>query len=300
VYSIKVGYVQNDKDPLTQGLFYLADILKKDTNGRIEVKVFASGVLGDTPDVLQQAQSGMDIGLLVDAGRFADYVPELMIFDAPYLFKNFDEANTFAQSDMFKGWTDKVIPLGARICSWNWYQGPRQFWTQNEIKGISDLKNQKIRTGSSPMWQATIEALGAKPVALPWGETYTSIQQKVCDGTESQVPGAYGIKLNEVTKYMTRTNHFQLLTGMAVSEAWYQKLPDDLKKIFMEDCVKAGAYASQITLDNISRMESEMTAKGLTIKDIDMEPFIQATEKVYAKFEGFPELRKQIRAIVEK
>ena len=85
-YSIKIGYVQTEKDPLTQGLFRMADELKKKTNGKILVEVMHSGVLGDTPDVLRQAQTGMNIGLLVDAGRFADYVPEIMILDAPYLF----------------------------------------------------------------------------------------------------------------------------------------------------------------------------------------------------------------------
>lgn len=299
IYSIKIGYVQNEKDPLSQGLFYLAKQLNKRTNGQIKVEVMASGILGDTPEVLEQAQTGMPIGLLIDAGRFADYVPEMIIFDAPYLFRNFKEADKFAKSDLFHSWIEKIIPCGVRICSWNWYQGPRQFWTQKEIRTLADLKNLKIRTGTSPMWQATVRALGAKPVALAFSETYTGIQQKVCDGTELQVPGAYGAKMYEVTKYMTKTNHFQLLTGLAVSEKWYQSLPAKLQKIFIEESNKAGEYASQITINGISKMEAEMKSKGLTISEIDQEPFIKATEKVYDQFEGFSKLRSRIREIME-
>ena len=299
-YSIKIGYVQNEKDPHSQGLFHMAEELNKRTSGRIKMDVMHSGVLGDTSDVLQQAQTGMNIGLLVDAGRFSDYAPELMIFDAPYLFKDFNEASKFAQSDMFKGWVGKVIPSGVRIVAWNCYQGPRHFWTNKEIKSIDDLKNLKIRTTTGPVWQATVEAFGAKPVALPWGELYMAIQQKVVDGAEAQVPGAYGIKLFEVTKYLTKTAHFHLLTGMAVSEKWFQSLPADLQKIFLEEAVKGGEFGSGIVLKNISVMEADMASKGLIIRDIDLTPFRQAGEKVYEKFKGFQDLRKQIRQIVEK
>lgn len=298
-YSIKIGYVQTEKDPLTQGLFRMADELKKKTNGKILVEVMHSGVLGDTHDVLRQAQTGMNIGLLVDAGRFADYVPEIIILDAPYLFNNFNEANKFVKSNLFIEWTKKVIPSGVRIVAWNYYQGPRHFWTQKEIKSIDDLKNLKIRTTTGPVWQATVTAFGAKPVALPWGELYMAIQQKVVDGAEAQVIGGYGIKLYEVTKYLTKTEHFHLLTGMAISEKWFQNLPMEYQTLFINEANQAGEYSSNIVLNKISEVEKEMITKGLIIKEIDLGPFKEAAEKVYENFKNFTSIRKEIRKIVD-
>ncbi|QTQ13371.1 TRAP transporter substrate-binding protein DctP [Treponema parvum] len=299
-YVLKLSYVQNEEDPLTKGLYKLAESIKTATKGDFEIQVFPSGLLGDTADVVEQVKTGSNIGLLTDAGRFSGNLIEIGILDAPYLFDTYEEGNKIVQSDLFKSWTDRLQKDGYRVCSFNWYQGARNFITNKPIKSMADLKGLKIRTGSSPVWQATVDAFGCKPTSLAQGEVYSAIQQKVVDGAEQQDMATYGLKLYEVTKYITRTQHFQLMTGLVVSESWFQKLPESYRKLLIEESIKAGEYASNLTMQNIKRADAEMVKAGTVINEIDLAEFKAAGNKVYAKFSGFADIKKQIDKIIGK
>ncbi|MGI5173966.1 TRAP transporter substrate-binding protein DctP [Treponema sp. OMZ 840] len=299
-YVLKLSYVQNEEDPLTKGLYKLAENVGAATNGDFEIQVFPSGLLGDTADVVEQVQTGSNIGLLTDAGRFSGNLLEIGILDAPYLFDTYEEGNKIVQSDLFRGWTDRLQKDGYRVCSFNWYQGARNFITNKPIKSMADLKGLKIRTGSSPVWQATVDAFGCKPTSLAQGEVYSAIQQKVVDGAEQQDMATYGLKLYEVVKYITKTQHFQLLTGLVVSEAWFQKLPERYQKILIEESIKAGEYASNLTLQNISRANEQMRKAGIVINEIDLAEFKKAGDNVYKKFNGFSDIKKEIDKILGK
>lgn len=300
VYELSVGYVQNDKDPLTQGLYYLADSVAERTNGKVKIEVFPSGLLGDTADVLEQCKTGAAIGLLSDAGRFSDYVPEIGILDAPYLFDTYDEGNKITQSDMFLEWMERLQPEGFRVCSFNWYQGARNYLTVEPVNSLEDAKELKIRTGGSPVWQSTINAFGSKATSLPQNDVYAAIQGKVVEGAEQQVTAVYGLQLFEVAKNYALTNHFQLMTGLVVSEKWFQSLPTEYQQIFLEESVKAGEHASSITLDNVGRMLSEMEEMGLKVVEVDLDEWKQASEVVYQENEGFIEIREQVKKILDK
>lgn len=298
VYTLKMSTVLPEGDQLPVHMQKLADSLLERSNGRLKVEVLAAGVLGDTVQVLEQAKSGMNVAVILDAGRFADYVPAMNIFEAPYIFNNYDEALKFTQSDMFNGWVKEAEQYGIHVSSWNWFQGARHYWTQKEIKSIADFKNLKIRTGSSPMWQEIIKAFGATPVAIAGNEVYSALQQKVVDGMDAQITTSGNFE--EVLSHITKTNQFLLLSGIVVGQQWYASLPDDLKVMLDEEVTKFGTEYSNYMLDNLESMEAELIKRGFTINDFDLEAAKKATDVVYDKFPGFRELKTQIRAIVEK
>ncbi|MEW9673058.1 C4-dicarboxylate TRAP transporter substrate-binding protein [Ammoniphilus sp. 3BR4] len=300
-YLIKVGYTQNENDPLTKGLYKLSENVKQRTNGKLVVEVYPNSQLGDTPDVLEQAKAGANVGLLVDAGRLADYVPEIGVIDAPYLYETYEEGKKLVTSDLFNGWTQQVADkAGIKVASFNWYQGARHMLTNKPIEKPEDLQGLKIRTTGSKVWQATVEAMGAKPTSMAWAEIYSGLQQKVIDGAEAQNAGTYGSKLYETVDYLTKTGHFQLMTGLVVGNDWFNSLPEDYQKIFLEESLNAGDYASEMIISDSSELEEKMKAEGLTINEVDLAPFMQATDKVYDDFPGFRELQKEIRGIIGK
>ena len=71
-----------------------------------------------------------------------------------------------------------------------------------------------------------------------------------------------------------------------------------MQQIVQEEALKAGDYASNLTLDFMKQVEKDVQAKGMTVNEVDLAPFVAATESVYKKF-GYEELRKQITAIIE-
>ena len=67
-----------------------------------------------------------------------------------------------------------------------------------------DLKGQRVRTPPAPIWQESVRALGASPVAMAFGEMYPALQQKAIDGVELVYNNIPGGRFYEVLKHVGR------------------------------------------------------------------------------------------------
>jgi TRAP-type C4-dicarboxylate transport system substrate-binding protein len=161
----------------------------------------------------------------------------------------------------------------------------------------ADLSGVRMRTPGAPVWLETVRALGATPTPMPWAEVYSALQMKAIDAAEAQDPATYGQRLYEVIKYVTKTGHIQLITGLVGSQAWFDKLPADLQLIVREEALKAGDTASNATIDSLANYEKLMGEKGVKVVDIDIKPFVESTSVVYEKL-GYTDLRKQVNAVL--
>lgn len=300
-YTLKLGTALTDEDPIYEGLKDFSEAVKERTDGKVTIEIFGSGSLGEDNDIIEQAKTGANVAVLVDSGRLADMVPEIGILTAPYIVDNFDEANKVAQSDLFKGWSDKLATdHNLQILSFNWYQGERHMLTNKPIETPEDLEGLKIRTMGSPVALATMESLGMSPAGIAWTEVYPGLQQGVIDAAEAQHPATYGANLHEVVDYLTKTRHFQLITGIVAGADWMSNLPSDYQKIIYEEAQKQGEIASENTVKSLEEYEQKLIDEGVTVNEVDVAPFKEKTNAVYEEFDGYTELREKINKILGK
>ena len=197
-------------------------------------------------------------------------------------------------SPLFETWVEKLRKsAGLQILSFNWWQGERHLVTNVPVTVPADLAGVRMRTPGAPVWMETIRAMGATPTPMGWSEVYTALQQKVIDAVEAQDPAVYNSRLYEVTKYLTKTAHINLITGIVTSAAWFDSLPADLQVIVREEALKAGDQASRATGASLLSYEKQMAEKGMTVVEVDVAPFRAATLSVYDKL-GYGDLRKEI------
>ena len=142
-----------------------------------------------------------------------------------------------------------------------------------------------------------LAAMGATPTPMGWTEVYPALQQKVIDGAEAQDPATYGARLYEVIKYITKTGHINLITGIVTSAGWFDSLPADYQKVLRDESLAAGDEASHMTADSLANYEKMMADQGVTINEIDVTPFVEATRGVYDKL-GYGELHKELEPIL--
>src|SRR3546814_7063229 len=142
-----------------------------------------------------------------------------------------------------------------------------------------------MRTPGAPVWMETIRAMGATPTPMGLAEVYTALQQQVIDAVEAQSPAVYTSRLYEVTEYLTKSGHINLITGIVTSAAWFDSLPADLQKIMREEALKAGDQASRATEASLIDFEKQMDAKGMTVTTIHGAPFREEQAGVSAKLE---------------
>jgi tripartite ATP-independent transporter DctP family solute receptor len=299
-YTLSVNTALAITDPLYKGLESFVAGVAEASGGRIEVKLFPNSQLGPDEDVLEQARAGAPVAVIVDGGRLATFQNEFGIMGAPYLADGYDGVRKVATSPLFEEWVTKLHDNAQlQVLSFNWWQGERHLFTNVPVNGPADLAGLRIRTPGAPVWVETVTAMGGVPTPMPFAEVYSALEQKALDAAEVQLPAANGAKLFEVTKFLTKTGHINLLTGMVTSGAWYDSLPADLQKVLRDEALEAGDVGSYGTRDALAQIEKDLAAAGMTVSEADKAVFQAATAGVYDKL-GYGALRDTVQKIASE
>jgi TRAP-type C4-dicarboxylate transport system substrate-binding protein len=298
-YTLKMSTQIADTSTMVSGFKAWAEAVKQRTNGGLIIEVYTAAQLGTDEELIERARDGENVAVLTDGGRMGNYVKDIGIIGMAYIGDNYDELNKIIETAIFKSWDAALVKEGVRILSYNWYDGPRNFYTNKVIKVPTDLNGLRIRTPGAPVWARSIASLGATPVAMPWNASYNAIQKDEIDGVEIQSTSAYPNRIYEVTKFLTKTEHFQLANFIMCGEEWFSTLPSEYQKILMEECTKAGIENAAQILAAAEDFEQLMVKEGMTINHVDKTPFIAASEKAYEEL-GFRPLRDKIWAEIGK
>lgn len=295
-YILKVNTALSETDPL---FVALTDVFEKTveekTNGEVQVEIYSGSQLGNDEDVLEQALVGAGVGVITDPGRLSNYVYDIGALQAPYIVDSYEEALKLFETDAYKKMESELQNNGFQILSFNYYQGERELFTKNPVKGPEDLKGQRIRSSGSKVVSSTLEAMGANTSVLAWSEAYQALQQQVIEGVEVHLSAAVGSSMQEVTKYLAFTGHQQLLTALVISDSWYQKLPQEYQTILKEASYEAGTSASENVIVKNEDYLKTLTDGGIEVVECDKEAFRNACEKVYDELK-YTEIKAAIDA----
>ncbi|NRO98626.1 DctP family TRAP transporter solute-binding subunit [Paraburkholderia sp. NMBU_R16] len=206
--------------------------LEKRSNGAMLVQIYPNAQMGTERDIGQAVRNGtLEVGVI--GVGLTNWVPEVSITDAPYLWKSRDQAyRAFAGAfgDDLRascrekgfgliGWTD----LGFR-CITN---------SKRQIRSVNDMQGLKMRVPISKAYIAMVQAMGATTAAVDLSELYLALRQGVADGQETPPTVVKSNKYYEVQKYVAKTDHV-LTTGYSVtSTKYFDGLSATEKQTFM-------------------------------------------------------------------
>jgi len=283
-YVLKFNHVLGAAEPYHLGFTKWAKNVEAKTKGGLKIEVFHSAQLGVEEDIIEQIRAGANIGQNTDSARMGNYVPGIAIMNGPYFAENLEEVAKLTKSPTVKGFLDDLSnKYGLKILSFSWVQGYRHFFTNKPIRTPEDLKGLRIRTPPAPIWQESIRALGATPVALAFGEMYPALQSKVMDGVELVYNNIPAGRFYEVLKYVSETRHIMLVNFEAISAKWFNTLPLDYQKILVEECDKAGIETSKLIMEKLEKeVKADLIKRGMiVVEDVNIPAFKKAGEKAY-------------------
>ncbi len=283
-YTLRFNHVLGPSEPYHQGFLNWAKAVEEKTKGGLKIEVFHSAQLGVEEDIIEQIRQGANIGQNTDSARMGNYVPGIAIMNGPYFAETLEEVQKLKELPTVKQWLDELANKhGLKVLSFSWVQGYRHFFTNKPIRRPEDLKGLRIRTPPAPIWQESIRALGATPVALAFGDMYPALQQKVADGVELVYNNIPAGRFYEVLKYANETRHIMLINFEVISSKFFNSLPADYQKILVEECERAGVETSKLILEKLEKeVKQQLKDKGMiVVEDVDIEAFKKAGEKAY-------------------
>jgi len=282
-YVLKFNHVLGAKEPYHDGFTNWAKAVEAKTKDGLKIEVFHSAQLGVEEDIIEQIRQGANIGQNTDSARLGNYIPGIAIMNGPYFAENLEEVAKLRNSPTVKAWNDELASkFGLKVVSFNWVQGYRHFFTNKQVRTPEDLKGMRIRTPPAPIWQESVRALGAAPVALAFGEMYPALQQKAIDGVELVYNNIPAGRFYEVLKYVSETRHIMLINFEVISAKFFNSLPADYQKVLVEECDKAGEETSKRIFKLEAEVKEQLQKRGMTVVDkVDLAAFRKAGDKAY-------------------
>lgn len=256
-----------------------AQKVEERTNGRILVKIFPNGQLGSENENMEQLMAGVISMTKISAPGLATYNEAYHTFGLPYIF---DDTETFyhimdsqPMQDFFLSSQDDGFVTLTYYTS-----GARSFYTKDKpIRTPADLKGLKIRVQDMKSQTDMMKALGGIPVAMSYGDVYTSLQTGIIDGTENNETALTTGKHGEICKIYSTDQHAMIPDVMVMSAKVWKTIEPQDQQIILE-AAHESTESHKIAWDtaiNESIKEAENQMGVTFVNDVDKEAFRQAT-----------------------
>lgn len=258
--------------------------LAASAGNRIAVDQRATNALGSENNILAATRAGsVDIAVL-SGSVVSAAVPELGVFDIPFLFRDTAHAKAVAQGPIGAAIGAKFADKGLTLLAIG-RQGFRNVTnSKRPVRAPEDIKGLKIRVIPNEVYQMTFRALGAEVMPLEFPLVYGALKDGRLDGQENPVPTIAGSRLYEVQKYLTLTGHFFAPIVFVANRAMFEQLTPDEQALLVARA-KEGAEATwQANLD--AKSLEQVRSNGMdVIETFDRQPFVDAVKPLDPEFE---------------
>ncbi len=173
--------------------------IDKLSGGKVEMKIYAGGVMGEDTDVLRK----MDIGQIDSCGCTALGIlaasPETSVLLIPGLFNNYDEVDYILKK--FRRELDEACEKRGYILSCLIDTGNFYMFSKKKIDSLDDIRKRKVLTWFGSVETTLYEELGidATPVAVP--ETISALSTGLADTNLAPAAWMLGMQAYQYVKY---------------------------------------------------------------------------------------------------
>jgi tripartite ATP-independent transporter DctP family solute receptor len=280
--TLKWAHVYETATPYHSWALWAAEEIKKQTDGRYEIEVYPAASLGKEQEINEALSLGT-VDMIYTGSTFVGRVyGPLAIPSAPFMLRDFDHFNAYADSGLFKemgGEYQKAV--GHQIVSLTYY-GRRMVTANKPVKSPADMKDMKLRVPPAPLFQMFTESVGANATPIAFSEVYLALSQGAVDGQENPLPTIQFKKFYEVQKYISLTGHIIDSLVTVVSGSRWNAMSDADKAVFTAVLKQAAASAGKDILNAENELVQWFKDQGVTVvEDVDREAFRQAAMKVH-------------------
>lgn len=259
-----------------------AELVLERTEGRYEFRYHWAGSL-----VGNQTLDGMSDGIVDVAVQFTPYVSgdiiDLGVLDIPFSFPLdaeglaafHREVRPFV-TEIYKNYGSQVVSATPIILANPLTCSDRFLSDEGKWSGV-------IVRAAGRWHSETIRAWGGSPVVISPGELYSALDRGTADCTLMVYNGVNSMKLYEVAPKITRVDHSVAFGTINVSDAAWEQIPEEDRKIMLEVGDEIVTWAAEETNRRLEGVIDEMAAGGAeycTPTSQEFERLVAATDGV--------------------
>lgn len=234
----------------------------KQTQGRVQLKLYPGGVMGDDVTVLKKIKFGQLHGGALTGGVLASYFRDAQAYNLPFLFADYNEV------DAARAAFDKTIAEGLEkeglVLLGMGEGGMAYLMSQKPINAVDDLKQAKLWIPANDEASRTaVGTLGISPVPLPLGDVLTGLQTRMVNTIASPPIAAIALQWHGQVKYVLDLPVLFIWGGFVVDKKVFNKLPEEERNVLRTVMSEKFQRMSEINRKDEQGAINALKAQGL-------------------------------------
>ena len=301
--TLKIATLAPDGTTWMKKMRAAAIEINKKTEGRVKLKFYPGGVMGNDKSVMKKIRLGQLQGGALTGGSLASIYPDMQIYSLPMVFENYEEIDyvrpiidpLLKQGMTDKGFTILGISEG----------GFAYLMSDSTVKSVEDLKKQKLWIPEDDVLnEALFRKMGVYPVTLPLADVYTGLQTGLIDTIGATPTGALAFQWHTRIRSITDVPLLYLVGVLVVDNKRFNKISPADQKIVKD--IVAQTFSA---MDAVNRKDNDSARQALQKMGTE---FVRPDDKEIAYWNTFadeviketgnkaasPELYKQLNELL--
>ena len=302
---LKIATVTPEGSEWMQAMRDGAAEIKERTEGRVQIKYYGGGVMGNDTKVLGKIRINALQGGAFTPSALQQIYPEISLLGLPLIFESVEEAN-FIRSQL-----DERLKAGLEekgFVSFGFAAtGFAMIMSNDPVRSLDDMRGKRVWVPEGDkISYASMEALSLSPVTLPLTDVLTGLQTGLIDIVAMSPIGALVLQWHTKVNYVTDMPLVYTYGFMAIDKRAYKKLSAADQAIVDE--VMSGIYSKFNTknlVDNEEAMQALINAGiesvSVNAAEIDSirEVLLQSNRQLAEEGEYSLELYNEMMRYVE-
>ena len=273
---IRVALGQNEDHPQYKALVEFEKYVEEKTNGDLDVQIFPNELLGATSQAVELCQTGAIDLVVAGLGNLEAFEDSYTVLNLPYIMDSKEHYHEVMNDEEIMG------PI---------YESTREsgfigltWFDAGIINTPDDLKGLKIRVQTSPTNVKMLQALGASPTPMSFGEVYTGLQQSVIDGAENNELALVNNKHGEVAKHYSYNMHAMLPDLLIVNARLLDELTPEQSQAIIDGAKLANEFEVEAWEDAATEAKEKAEEMGVNFYYPDIKPFQEKMKDLHNEY----------------
>ena len=261
--TLKIATLAPDGTSWMKEMRAAAKQINQQTNGRVKIRFYPGGVMGNDKSVLRKIRIGQLQGGAITGGGLSTIYPEAQIYTLPFQFRNLEEVDAVRQV------MDQQIIDGLKnegFISFGLSEGGFAYLLSNSpVKTTDNMKGLRIWIPEGDRINASMFGkLGISPIPLPLTDVLTGLQTGLIDTIASAPIGAIALQWHTRVNYLTQVPLAYLYATLVIKEKAFMKLSKADREL-----VRKTLGATFISLNKQNRADNVAALSALKQQGIE-------------------------------
>lgn len=272
--TLKIATVTPEGSQWMKEMRASAREIKERTDGRVEIKYYGGGVMGNDAKVLGRIRIGALQGGAFTPSALSSIYPDLNLYGLPMIFDSEEEAAYVRER--FDARIEEGLEEAGFVNFGFAAGGFAVVMSNTPVTSLDDLNGKRVWVPEGDLISyASMEALSLSPVTLPLTDVLTGLQTGLIDIVAISPIGALVLQWHTKVDYMTELPLAYTLGFMAVQKKAFDKLSAEDQAIVREVMERTYDQFDEVNLVDNRGARDALVNAGIEPVEFDSEELMR-------------------------